>query len=347
MNFNYQQICSTLLKDLSPRAKDIVKRRFGLKSSPETLDLIGKSYGVTRERVRQIENEALVKIRERKNNFNNVFIHFNDAIEKFGGLKKEESLLDYLGEGKLRNQIFFLLTLSDDFKRYSEDKNYYPYWAKDKDILNSAKKVIDLTMKKLKSERNPLDLDELFESENTDIFKALNRDIDKDIFNSYIEISKVIRRNPEGKFGFKEWVEINPKGIKDKAYLVLKKQGKCLHFSEVAELIKNSPYFSKNKIHTATVHNELIKDPRFILVGRGLYGLKEWGYESGIVKEVILKVLNKAEKPLPKDDIIKGVLAQRFVKENTVFLNLSDRNWFVRRPDGTYIVNPALKSKSA
>jgi len=103
-------------------------------------------------------------------------------------------------------------------------------------------------------------------------------------------------------------------------------------------LIKNSPYFSLRKIHIATVHNELIKDPRFVLVGRGLYGLKEWGYEPGVVKDIILKVLQKSKKPLSKEEVFKGVLEQRIVKENTIFLNLQNKNYFSKDSQGRYTI---------
>ena len=142
-----------------------------------------------------------------------------------------------------------------------------------------------------------------------------------------------------------DWVEINPKGVKDKAYLGLKKKEKPLHFSNIASSIEELP-FSNSKVHTATVHNELIKDSRFVLVGRGLYALKEWGYEPGVVKDVIFKVLKNSNKPLSKDEVLEKVIKQRFVKENTVFLNLHDRNSFKRDSQGRYTVNPVRDSRS-
>ena len=92
-----------------------------------------------------------------------------------------------------------------------------------------------------------------------------------------------------------------------------------------------------------TVHNELIKDPRFVLVGRGLYALKEWGYEEGQVKDVILKILKEARKPLPKEEILAGVLKQRMVKENTVLLNLNNKKYFLKTPEGKYISKDNLR----
>jgi DNA-directed RNA polymerase delta subunit len=124
--------------------------------------------------------------------------------------------------------------------------------------------------------------------------------------------------------------------------LVFKKHGKPLHFTKVAELIDKFNYNLPNKkTYSQTVHNELIKDSRFVLVGRGIYALKEWGYERGYVKDVIFQVLKSAQKPLDKEEILEKVLKQRIVKENTVLLNLSNKNYFLRTSKGNYTIKEA------
>ena len=147
------------------------------------------------------------------------------------------------------------------------------------------------------------------------------------IFVSYLEVSKKILQNSNGLYGLKDWPEINPRGVKDKAYLVFKKLGKPLHFNEVAKLIEGAL--------SQTVHNELIKDPRFILVGRGIYALKEWGYTPGQVKDVIFKIL-KEDGPLTQSEILERVLKQRLVKESTILLNLNNKKHFLRDTQGRY-----------
>jgi hypothetical protein len=115
------------------------------------------------------------------------------------------------------------------------------------------------------------------------------------------------------------------------------KHGKPLHFQQVAIAIDQSGFRGKKKAHPQTVHNELIKDgERFVLVGRGLYALKEWGYTPGTVRDVIEDVLKKEPKGMHKDAIVQAVLARRFVKENTIMLNLQNKSYFKKGENGTY-----------
>jgi DNA-directed RNA polymerase delta subunit len=126
---------------------------------------------------------------------------------------------------------------------------------------------------------------------------------------------------------------INTKGVRDYAYLILNQIKEPMHFRDLSSEIAKQ--FSK-KVNVATVHNELIKDPRFILVGRGKYGLKEWGtYSAGTVADVIKEILKSSKKALTKEEIIKEVLSKKDVKEQTVLINLANKS-FKRTKDGKY-----------
>lgn len=334
MRFNYQKICADLLKDLPQRTTDVIERRFGLGGEAgqrETLEAVGQSYGITRERVRQIEEEGLSKIKERIENYPEIFKYFKKILASFGGLKKEQELLEILGGNKFKNHIFFLLSNRAGFERIPEDNEFCSSWLIEKESLSRAKKVVKSTIASFKKEKQPLSLQKLLD----------NQKLNKNVFLSSIEISREIEKNPEGNYGLRDWLEINPRGVKDKAYLVLRKEEKPLHFAEIADRIEKLPFPGHQKIHVATVHNELIRDQRFVLVGRGLYALAEWGYTSGVVKDVIAKVLKESKRPLTKQEILDKVLKQRFVKTNTIALNLQDRDCFIRDEKGRYAVREA------
>jgi len=186
---------------------------------------------------------------------------------------------------------------------------------------------------------------------NLDISGVLANDLFKesaDIINqnkaiySILQAAKKIEQNKFGHWGIDEWREIKPKTINDKIYLILKNSGKPLHFAEIAERI-NQISFDKKKANAATVHNELILDSKYILVGRGLYGLKEWGYEKGTVTQVIEKIISQAGCPLSREEIINKVLEQRMVKKATINLALMNQGKFESVADGKY----QIKAKAA
>lgn len=302
---------------LSERQRELISRRFGLgREEKETLEAIGEDFGITRERVRQIQEDALQKIKQKIPNYQNIFQNFEKYFKSFGDLRKEDIALTELGEGKWENEVFFLLTTDGKFKRFGEKEDFYPIWVINENSLSRATEIINSLSKRLRENQKPLALKDL----NTFNLK-------KPVLASYLEISKIIQKNEEGLYGLIEWPEINPRGVRDKAYIVFKKMGKPLHFTEVAKLIMGS--------HLQTVHNELIRDHRFVLVGRGIYALEEWGYEPGEVKEVITKILTE-KGPLNKEEIFKNVFKQRMVKESTILLNLSNRKYFLRDSKGKY-----------
>ncbi|MDO8663670.1 MAG: sigma factor-like helix-turn-helix DNA-binding protein [Candidatus Wildermuthbacteria bacterium] len=337
MKFNYQKICQDLLSNLPPKQKGVILRRFGLDAEAsgkggarrEILESIGRSLGVTRERVRQIEAEGLESIRPKSKKYGEVFQSFRKYFQQKGGVREEETMFDELGEGRWQNQVYLLLVLAGEFLRFGENRDFWSSWAVSEDALNSAKKEINTLYCKLQESGKPSTIKTLLSLSS----------LGPQALESYLGISKKIQKNSDNLYGLKNWPEINPRGIKDKAFLVFKKEQKPLHFGRVAQLIEGSL--------VQTVHNELIRDPRFVLVGRGMYALKDWGYEPGQVKDVISKTLKEENKPLTKEEILERVLRQRLVKANTVFLNLGNKKYFSKDSQGKYWVTEEDKSSSS
>ena len=64
INLNLKEQTASVLKTLTPREEKVIKMRFGLDDGSEhTLEEVGQSFAVTRERIRQIEAKALRKLR--------------------------------------------------------------------------------------------------------------------------------------------------------------------------------------------------------------------------------------------------------------------------------------------
>ncbi|MDP1707252.1 MAG: sigma factor-like helix-turn-helix DNA-binding protein [bacterium] len=335
-SFDSAALTKKLLSAAPERAREVIIRRFGLGTNPEreTLESIGDRTSITRERVRQIEAAGLDAIRASKifKDAGEAFDEIVRYIHSLGSIVPEETLLSALGKDeKNRNRFRFFLVVNSAFFRERETNDFLARWHVDhataKHIHDALSKLYSsLSDDEVMSEGDLLDhfLDEL--KEVNDAYK------NDEVLKRWLSISKHIGSNPLAEWGRTTAPAIRIKGVRDYAYLTIKRHGEPMHFSEVAKAIGSM--FSK-KAHIATTHNELIKDPRFVLVGRGLYALTEWGYTPGVVRDVIRETLEKTG-PLKKDEIIKHVKKARFVKDNTILVNLNDSRYFKRLKDGRY-----------
>ena len=335
-SFDSATLIKRLLAAAPERSRKVITQRFGLGTNAEreTLEAIGDRLSITRERVRQIEAAGLSAIRGSKafKEAANAFDELTKYIDKLGVMVSEDALLKALGKDeKARNRFRFMLVVGASFLRERETDDFLARWHID---TATANKIHDALSKLYASLKD----DEVFtEGELLDRFldelKGVNDAYkNEEVLKRWLSLSKHIGSNPLAQWGKTTAPAIHIKGIRDYAYLAVKRHGKPMHFSEVSKAIGS--LFSK-KAHVATTHNELIKDARFVLVGRGLYALTEWGYSPGVVRDVIREVLDK-QGPLKKDDIIKHVRLARFVKDNTILVNLNDSRYFKRLKDGRY-----------
>ncbi len=336
ISFKPKQITKSLLGVLPERARDVLIKRYGLNATGETstLESIGQSYGITRERVRQIENygiQSIQKSEEYKKNYD-LFIEMQALIDQLGGgVIAEHVFLDEITTDPIiKNHLYFMLVVGDPFYRGKENPNCTHRWF-------TERKIADVVEKALKQVHSSLKSDELVsEQEILNRFRSQFADTpdkyDEGVLKRWLLISKQIGRNPLGDWGPSDSPNIKVKGIRDYAYLAVKRHGSPMHFREVAESIDS---LFKHKAHIATTHNELIKDKRFVLVGRGLYALTEWGYTAGVVKDVLREILAK-EGPLSREELIDKVRKERYVKDNTIIVNLQDVNIFRRLSNGAY-----------
>jgi hypothetical protein len=336
ITFKPKQVSKQLLATLPKRARDVVESRYGLgkDTKKKTLESIGKLYGITRERVRQIEDYAIQTIRK-SDAFKAMTAYFDElesVIEAMGGVVSEEELLGNLSkDASTQNHLHLLLVLGDAFVKHKEDEHFKHRWHVDSALAASIHESLKKLYKGLSDDEllSEADLIERFLEHLSDVNEQYKND---EVLRRWLTLSKKIGKNPLGEWGKANSANINVKGIRDYAYLIIRRHGSPIHFREVAQAIAKT--FGK-RAHVATTHNELIKDPRFVLVGRGLYALSEWGYSTGVVKDVIKRILEKSG-PLTKQEIVDRVLKERYVKENTILVNLQDASTFKREADGSY-----------
>lgn len=335
--FSPKDVTKDLLSSLPERSRKVLSFRFGLGLGGEqrTLDAIGKQYGITRERVRQIENHGIASIRnsERYGAHGGSLLTLREHIAGLGGIMAERDVLTTLPRLETeKNHVIFLLHVGPHFTYKREDNDFHARWHVDGDLASAVERALvrlhrSLNLEHLIPEGEFIANFEKHLAEEGVVSRP------RDHHERWLLLSKRIAKNPLGEWGRIESPHVRIKNTRDFAYLTLKRHGSPMHFREVSDAIRK--IFSRNA-HPATTHNELIKDRRFVLVGRGLYALKEWGYSPGVVRDVIFEIL-KRDGPLKRTEIIERVKRERYVKNATILVNLQSGD-FVRTPEGLYAV---------
>ena len=315
------------------REREIIARRFGLHDRKETLEQIGEMLGITRERVRQLEKAILIRLKiaaeEGQADVARLEKEFIKHLSEMGGVARVKDLSEKIkpsADARDHAHVAFVSTLAPNLAVVDENDDYFQSVGLQEHHDNKKiKENIDTVYKAIKDLKGqPTTIDELHAQ--------------VDGFEHPLNVRAMARlkhiANLKDKWGLVKNPLVNPKNIRDKIYAILAENGKPMHFSKVAEAIKNSD-FKRRHVTQQAIHNELIKDGRFVLIGRGIYALSEWGYSSGTVADIIADILRK-EGPLHRDDIVRKVLKKRQVKETTILLNLQGKPQFKRVARATY-----------
>lgn len=326
----FLSLAEKLFSGFQERSRAIIRKRFGLhKAEKETLEKIGQRYDITRERVRQIISEAMKNIAN--NSGREYFVQAEEkiifTIEANGGIIKETEIAKIFRVSDPReiNAIGFFADCSKKIFAVKEKGLLEKSWAVSKELADWAKKIVIEAEKIVQDGKKLLTDEEIFEK-----LIAGAPHISKDQALSFLSASKKVKKNKFEKWGIADWMEVTPKGTREKIYLILNEYKKPLHFTKIAEMIDEHK-LGKRKAHPQTVHNELIKDERFVLIGRGIYALREWGYFSGTIKDIIKIVLEKSGRPMKKEEITAEVLKMRKAKDATVAINLNNRKFFEKK----------------
>ncbi|MFI5270527.1 MAG: sigma factor-like helix-turn-helix DNA-binding protein [Candidatus Saccharimonadales bacterium] len=330
-----EELVNDVLRSIErEREREIIARRFGLFDRKETLEQIGEMLGITRERVRQLEKSVIQNLKASVEKGTIPHISEFEAkvlaiLNEDGQIARVSSLTNKLTDGMNREEqarVAFLSQLCTQLIVISEDDNFYnSVGSKKAHDEKSVKLLVGTIIEAVKKLAEPKDIET--------IAKAAK--IEDSVQAAALASTSKQLATLNGRWGLIKWPMVNPKNIRDKIYVILKENGKHMHFNEISEAIKDSD-FKRKDVTTQAVHNELIKDKRFVLIGRGIYALKEWGYDKGTVADIITEVLKQAGEPLHRDEIVKRVLKSRFVKETTILLNLQGKPQFKRVAKATY-----------
>jgi hypothetical protein len=335
-----EQIVNDILATVErEREREIISRRFGLFDRKETLEQIGELLGITRERVRQLEKSVLTRLKVAAEqgelpHIADVQDNITDTLRELGHVARIGELSAALTKENTKfdqARIAFVAALCPKLVVINDDDHFHHSIAiserhDEKKLKQLVQTIID-AIKKIGEPKPIAHIADHVGIEDTKHAEAI------------ASTSKHLA-TLNGQWGLMKWPIVNPKNIRDKIYVILRENGKHMHFNEIAAAIKSSD-FKRKEVTTQAIHNELIKDKRFVLIGRGIYALKEWGYEKGTVADIITEVLQKAGEPLHRDEIVKRVLKSRYVKETTILLNLQGKPQFKRVAKATYALDNA------
>ncbi len=348
LTLNLQDLLGDLFLVLTQKETEVIKRRFALAGqSKQTLEKIGKHFNVTRERIRQIESIALSKLKRtvRTTRLNDVNEMAKGILRSHGGLMLStelvSSVLKRLPGSQMVDGSILRLSFSIDNEMASEGRSqtYKPFWRLSTLAMDDISTILDMAVKFLNKRHSCMKGAELISSiQAMPAFQG--RVPSPELIVSCLSIDERLREIPDG-WGLTEWRFVRPRSIRDKVEIILKKVGRPMHFMEIANSIKEAGFDHKN-VTVQAVHNELIRYPQFVLVGRGLYALREWGYEPGTVADVIENIL-KQKGALSKKQIIEEVSKQRTVKVGTISLNLQKMPYFVRVGRAVYDFDASKK----
>ena len=317
------------------REKEIISRRFGLSGSRETLEQIGEMLSITRERVRQLEKAILIhlQISAEENQIPELAAAEKILIRnltEMGRVARLDALTDKVyGRGTTASEragINFIATFSKSLTVIEENDSYNAaVGIAEYGDAAAIRARVDEIVKTIRSNKEPMTLDQLdnvLNYEHPDHIKAV------------ASISKLLA-TLNGVWGLAKWPAVNPRNIRDKIFVILEAHKEPMHFSDIAKEIRESNFKRKN-VTIQAIHNELIKDQRFVLIGRGIYALSSWGYKKGTISEIITGILEKAGEPLSREDIVRQVLKTRKVKETTILLNLQNKKLFKKVDKNSY-----------
>lgn len=349
--FDLGKMIKEMFMVLTEKEQDVITRRFSLNNQPkQTLEKIGESFSVTRERVRQIENIALSKLRRTINNtkFYRINKLSKEIITQRGGIMLEDDLISemlsvFVKHGDADANIIKLsMVIDPELVKQDKSDVFFPFWAFNSINIPEIRQINDSGISILKKKADVIEEVKMI-AELKAIFMRNEEEISEKTLVAALSVDKRLKK-VEGGWGLIEWRHINPRSIRDKAYIVLKRAKKPLHFVDIANNISEVG-FDRKVVTVQAVHNELIRCEKFVLVGRGLYVLKEWGYKEGTVADVIEEILNEKGEPMTKQEIIEAVLKQRHVRIGTISLNLQKNPHFVRVGRAVYNLEIAKKPK--
>lgn len=342
-----QLIALLLSRCGNDKAKEIIKKRYGLiNGERQTLEEIGESYGITRERIRQIQAKALKNMKHPISVAKKPLLELMEKILfQNGGLlsaeeadiKVPEALGGMIDDGSSVLDLLCDLELIQSC-RIGDIVIYSPLFDGVKlDIL--SEKIIASVKKE------DLGLDVLSIVKKIELFKKITDDrFDPQSFvfrycrtDPRIEEIGLASASPEtifkhytsGYFAKKSWVVLMKR--------VLEQEQMPLHFTEITNKVNDLMGNSERQVDVRRAHSIMIEDEAFAHSGvNGTYGLTAWGLRKELTPQLIEECMKKAGFPLHWKQIYNYVSKYKNTKPANITTCLETNRLFKKVDTGVY-----------
>lgn len=331
----------------------VLVRKFWLGGvKPEPLQRIGYDYGLTRERMRQIEAQALMRFR-RLLVGNDRYAWLLDLAKKTvveaWWIMGEDALIMNLYNAKISSfsQEEIRLIIVSDFDLSYLKRNKYIDTAFYLDPLyedlltHIAVNVSSFFLSRGESQSIYECVDSL-KSTYTRSYPDVHFLRNDKFYTSFLPLIRWIVVF-DGKVWLDTFTDVNPKTIKMKLLYTMRKLKEPMHFEKLPAAVMK--FFPKKKIKVSTVHNELVKNNTiFVNLWLGTYGLAEWWYKGWTVVEVLFRILKAFWRPMTVKEIWREMSKDKLVLPNTIILNLQKyKNVFERIEKWVYVIKSEIK----
>jgi DNA-directed RNA polymerase delta subunit len=323
----------SVLEYCKPAEQYVLVEKYGLVSwKAKPMQQIGKEFDMSRERIRQILNKSLTKVRRllsQHSELESIIEQARELVKENNFMMKEEDLINKLLDNKVwldYNELLLILSSDYDLYYIHRNKRFIKFFYIEPVFEELLNDIHDTIYSLIKENKAPISEDKIFYKmknlfsskfqRNQSIKDVLDNE---DFYKNIILLSRYLY-TLDGLVWFATHAEVNPKTMKLKIEYVLSQAGSPLHYEEIAKRVKDT--FNLESIKVPTIHNELVKNKEFINVGMWTYGLASWGYNGENTLEAIKAILAKAWRPMKTSEIAKEVLKERLVKEVTILLVL-------------------------
>jgi len=338
-----------LVKCRNKRSTDVIKRRYGLTNGEkETLQEIGDFYGVTRERIRQIQALTLRRMKRLENDPRNYLIEIAEEIlYEHDGIINDEEADKFL---KLKcpalsaygSSLFDLFGDLNWIQRYEigDIVIYSPYFTVIP--LNQLSEFIFKILKNSEGGMNTFgiadkinQLNKLWVENNrfnplTFLWKYCRIDprIEEIIKTNDNPLSSVFRIYSSGRAVI-SWIFLMSK--------VLENEQTPMHFTEISYKVNELIKESGKKIEVRRAHAVLIENKAFAHSGvKGTYGLTAWGFRKETTPELVEECIKKAGFPLHWKQIFEYVSKYKNTKPANIVSILEFNKRFKKIKNGIY-----------